>query len=199
MRISPFFLNLRSAYRAELEDLTFDTDGRDVLRQRLTEKRGQMPFLVQMLELSPEMVAVVFHQGLAFPQPAVMDHLIGQEADALPEWSTLAASVGMTPWAHDLAAVVLKAPAGEWFMSLVAGLHYLAGKPVGAPGMHDASQADDASENDDETDGEEGDAEGEGNHDHEDDGDSEDSPRGARARKEAGDDWLAAQGFDRKD
>jgi hypothetical protein len=66
MTISPFFRNLRTAYRAEMDDLTFDSDGRDVLRQRLGEKRKEIGFLVQMMELSPEMVAVIFHQGLRF-------------------------------------------------------------------------------------------------------------------------------------
>ena len=66
MSISPFFLNLRSAYRSEIDDLTFDSDGRDVLHQRLAEKRREISFLVQMMELSPEMVAVIFHQGFAF-------------------------------------------------------------------------------------------------------------------------------------
>ena len=43
-----------------------------------------------MMELSPEMVAVIFHQGLKFTQPAVMDDLLSHEGDELPDWSTLA-------------------------------------------------------------------------------------------------------------
>ena len=39
MSISPFFHELRSAYQAEIDDMTFDSDGRDVLRQRLSERR----------------------------------------------------------------------------------------------------------------------------------------------------------------
>ena len=39
MNITPFFLELRSAYQAEIDDLTFDSEGRDVLRQRLADKR----------------------------------------------------------------------------------------------------------------------------------------------------------------
>ena len=35
MSISPFFHELRSAYQAEINDLTFDSEGRDVLRQQI--------------------------------------------------------------------------------------------------------------------------------------------------------------------
>ena len=73
MNISPFFHQLRSAYQAEIDDLTFDSEGQDVLRQRLTERRKEVGFLLQMMELSPEMVAVIFHQGFQFKQPAVID------------------------------------------------------------------------------------------------------------------------------
>ena len=48
MSISPFFHELRSAYQAEINDLTFDSEGRDVLRQRLTERRKELGFLLQM-------------------------------------------------------------------------------------------------------------------------------------------------------
>ena len=84
MSITPFFLDLRSAYQSEIDDLTFDSEGRDVLLQRLTDKRKEINFLVQMMELSPEMVAVIFHQGFAFRLPAVMDHLLSLEADEFP-------------------------------------------------------------------------------------------------------------------
>ena len=54
MTLSPYFHNLRTAYRAELDDLTSDSEGKDVLQKRLTQKRKEIGFLVQMLELSPE-------------------------------------------------------------------------------------------------------------------------------------------------
>ena len=59
MNLSPFFRNLRSAYQAELDDLTQDSEGKNVLRKRLADKRKEIGFLAQMIELSPEMVAVV--------------------------------------------------------------------------------------------------------------------------------------------
>ena len=175
---SPFFKNLSSAYRAELDDLTFDSEGKDVLRQRLADKRKEMGFLVQMMDLSPEMVAVVFHQAFAFKSPAVMDDLLSFEADELPDWSTLAGDVTIATWAQDLVDAVLAEPGGEWFLTVAASLEYMAGKP----GAH-AADAEDDDESDDEDDF---------------DGDEEERAD-AKARKEAGDDWMAEQGFDRKE
>ena len=91
MKLSPYFYDLRSAYQAELDDLVSDSEGKDVLRKRLAEKRNEIGFLVQMMELAPEMVAVVFHQGFRFVQPAVFEHLICQDADDLPDWDAIAA------------------------------------------------------------------------------------------------------------
>lgn len=176
---SPFFKNLNAAYRAELDDLTFDSEGKDVLRQRLTDKRKEMGFLVKMMELSPEMVAVVFHQAFAFASPAVMDDLLSFEADELPDWHTLAGSVSLAPWAQGLAAAVLSEPGGQWFLTVAASLEYMAGKSGAQAG--DAEGDDEADEDEDEFDGD------------------EEERADAKARKEAGDDWMAEQGFDRKE
>ena len=191
MSISPFFLNLRSSYQSEIDDLTFDSDGRDVLRQRLAEKRSEIGFLVQMMEISPEMVAAIFHHGFNFKRPTVMDHLLGHEADEFPRWSSVSDGIEMAPWAHELAQIVLKAPGGEWFMTVAAGLHYMAGKAEAAPFV---ANADDEFDEDDDGDEDEFDIA-------EDGAESDQSGQSgtARSRKEAGADWLVAQGFDRKD
>ena len=185
MKISPFFLGLRSAYQSELDDLTFDSEGRDVLRQRLSERRKELDFLLQMIELSPEMVAVIFHQGFHFKLPAVMDHLLTHESDEFPDWDSLAHAVHLPPWAHDLTQVVLKEPMGEWFLTVAAGLEYMYSKPGAAP----------ATKNDDHED--------EGADDDGDDRsyafDVDEEEGEARAREEAGADWMVEQGFDRKD
>ena len=193
MNISPFFRNLRSAYQSEMDDLTFDSDGRDVLRQRLADKRKQIGFLVQMMELSPEMVAVVFHQGFAFREPALMEHLLSHEADEFPEWSSLSGGIDLAPWTRELVQVILQSPQGEWFLTLAAGLQYMAGKPDGAFGAQGAS---DASQDEDE------DGESEDTDDYQDEFNTheQDELRGdARTRAEAGAEWLSGQGFDRKD
>lgn len=180
MSLSPFFLQLRSAYQAELDDLTSDSEGRGVLRQRLAEKRQELGFLVKMIEISPEMVAVVFHQAFRFVQPAVLEHLISQDADDLPDWDAIADAVELAPWAQDLVDTILTEPAGPWFMTLAAALEYMHARPGRA--------SDEGGDDTDDDDREDVDA------DHDDDGDAD-----QRARDEAGADWLSDQGFDRKD
>ena len=195
MSISPFFHELRSAYQAEINDLTFDSEGRDVLRQRLAERRKELGFLLQMMELSPEMVAVIFHQGFEFKKPGVMDHLLTQESDELPEWESLADAIVLPQWAQDLAQVVLKQPMGDWFLTVAAGLEYMYNQPDGM------SAAANGEEEDSETAEKPDDGGGEGASDDRADpvdGAGGDDERDARAREEAGADWMAEQGFDRK-
>lgn len=191
MSISPYFLDLRSAYQSEMEDLRFDSEGRDVLHQRLAGKRQEIGFLLQMMELSPEMVAVVFHQGFDFTGRVAMDHLLTHDADVFPAWSSLAGSCELAPWARDLAQIVLEAPGGDRFLTLTAGLEYMAGLPVATSGL--------ALGGDEEEDDEDSDQDGDDDLViFEDDGEG---GRGsdARARQEAGADWLVQQGFDQKD
>ncbi|OYY88706.1 MAG: hypothetical protein B7Y42_14470 [Polaromonas sp. 28-63-22] len=191
MNITPFFLDLRSAYQSEIDDLRFDSEGRDVLRQRLADKRREVGFLVLMMELSPEMVAVIFHQGFEFRLPALMDNLLSLEADEFPEWSHLADGVHMAPWAHELAQIVLKEPGGEWFLTVAAGLEYMAGKPALASAGQDDHEDQEDDEDEEADDADERTA-GQ-------DAAEEAGEGSARARREAGDDWMVEQGFDRKD
>ncbi len=185
MTISPFFADLRAAYQSEIDDLMFDSEGRDVLGQRLADKRCEINFLVQMMELSPEMVAVVFHQGFEYRLPALMDDLLTREADGFPDWSSLADCIQMAPWAQELARVVLKEPGGEWFLTVAAALEYMASRPGALAAAHDAGDEQEREHEDDD----------DGLVDEHDAGQQDD----ARARKEAGDDWMVEQGFDRKD
>ena len=187
MKISPFFLALRSAYQAEMDDMTFDSEGQDVLRQRLADRRKEVGFLLKMIELSPEMVAVVFHQGFQFKLPAVMDHLLSHESDEFPDWDSLADAIHVLPAAQDLSRLVLKEPMGEWFLTVAAGLEYMYSKPDTAT-RHDEADAEDGDEStkDRYSSDPAGGADG-------------DDERDERAREEAGADWLAEQGFDRKE
>ena len=185
MPITPFFRTLRSAYQAEMDDLTFDSEGKDILRQRLAQRRKELPFLLQMLELSPEMVAVVFHQGFRFKQPAAMVDLLGQESDEFPDWESLQDAITLAPWAQELAQTILKQPTGEWFMTVAAALEYM----YSTPDRSHAAQADDEDEDDDKKESD----------DRENSGDQEDEDDEGRAGEEAGADWMVEQGFDRKD
>lgn len=183
MNITPFFRDLRSAYQAELDDLAFDSEGRDLLRQRLGDKRQEIGFLVQMMEISPEMVAVTFHQGFHFTLPAVMDELLKSEAHEFPEWDSLADAVHLHPWAQDLSRVVLREPMGAWFLTVAAALEYMHARPGAASATH-AEEDQDGAE-----------AAREGRPSEFPDDEAED----ARIRDEAGADWMVEQGFDRKD
>jgi hypothetical protein len=184
MSISPFFQELRSAYQSEMDDLTFDSEGRNVLRQRLTQRRNEFDFLLNMIELSPEMVAVTFHQGFRFKLPGVMDHLLTHASDEFPAWHSLADATELTPWAQDLTRVVLKEPMGAWFLTVAAGLEYMYGKAEVPPSVKHETDTD----NDDEATG----------NDHGSELDAEEE-QDARAREDAGADWMVEQGFDRKD
>lgn len=191
MSISPYFLDLRLAYQSEIDDLRFDSEGRDVLHQRLAGKRQEIGFLVQMMDISPEMVAVVFHQGFDFTGMAVMEHLLTHDADGFPAWSSLAGGFELAPWAQDLAHIVLQAPGGDRFLALTAGLEYMAGQPVAVPGSIVRIEDEDDNEDADQD-------SGDGLVIFDDDGEGEESGD-ARARQEAGADWLVQQGFDQKD
>lgn len=181
MNISPFFRNLRSAYEAELEDLRSDSEGRDVMRQRLTQRRKELKFLLQMMELSPEMVAVILHQGFTFKSPAMMEHLLTLAPEDLPDWDSLADAIQPAPWAQDLIQTIRKEPMGDWFLTVAAGLEYMHHKPASAPArIHDP---EDEVEEDAEAEMNPLDAEEEND---------------ARNREEAGADWMVEQGFDRK-
>ena len=192
MSISRYFLDLRSAYQAEMDDLRFDSEGRDVLQQRLAAKRGEIAFLVQMMDIHPEMVAGVFHQGFDFTGKAVMEHLLTHDDDAFPAWESLAGSFVLAPWARELADIVLQSPGGDKFLAVTAGLEYMAGLPVAAGAI--------VSDGDEDEDDEDGDEDKEGGRDgvviFEDD---EEGGGDDRARREAGADWLVQQGFDQKD
>ncbi len=192
MNLSPAFHHLRAAYQAELDDLSFDSEGGDVLRKRLADKRKSLDFLLQMTELSPEMVAVVFHQAFRFTEPAVMHQVISGELDDCPDWDEIRASVVVAPWAQDMAELFLQQADGQRFMTVAAALVF----------MHDAPDARLQAASDEDGDDDDKD----GDHEPDSDGDNDDriendrdDDSDARTAEEAGADWLAEQGFDRKD
>ena len=145
-----------------------------------------------MMELNPEMVAVVLHQAFRFTSPAAMDHLESRDADDLPEWYSISDTIEVQPWARGIVQTILQEPIGEWFMTIAAALEYMHHKPLTA---HERAQLDDA---DDEG---EVDRDEVRNERHEDNHteDHDELEADARAREEAGNDWMVEQGFDRKD
>ena len=193
MNVSEFFHHLHAAYQSELDDLSFDSEGRNVLRQRLLEKRSQISFLRQMIEISPEMVAVVFHGGFHFELPVVMEHLLTLEPEDFPDWDRLGDAVQLTPWAKDLAANFLHEPQGGWFMTVAAALEYLQQRPSAPVHVqHEHHEGDESAH---------GHAAHRRDHDHGHDFDADDdhNHRQDHDHEESSADWLASHGFDRKD
>lgn len=197
MSMSAFFKSLQDGYQSEIEDLRHDSDGADVLKQRLREKRSQLGFLVQMMALSPEMVASVFHGTFHFDSPQAMEKILRLEDDELPDWPALAKSVQLNSTGEELARIVLKEPRGAWFLTVAAALEYLYHRVDAAQAASggQAAQADSA--------------EGEGpartrrardlddGHDWDPD-DAQDASEDVD-QDEASQDWLERQGFDRKE
>jgi len=193
MHTSTYFLDLRSAYQSELDDLQSDSEGNDVLRKRLGEKRKELVFLLKMMECSPEMVVVVLHQAFRFTRAAVMDHLLSREADDLPQWRSISDAIEIAAWARDMVQTILKEPQGEWFMTIAAALEYMHNKP-----LVEAGHAQLAGSQDDEN-GDDLDEARNERHDDNQTEDHDDDEAEARAREEAGNDWMVEQGFDRKE
>ena len=187
MKLSRYFSDLRKAYEAELDDLTSDTEGKDVLKRRLAAKRSEIGFLVQMLDYSPEMVAVVFHRAFRFSKPGAMQRLLTLQPEALPAWPELAGVVVLEPWAEPVALKVLAEPGGAAFMTVAACLEYLH-----AHGHVDTSPERNAEDDEQEAEGRDDDSDGLSADDVRD-------PQDGHSLDEAGADWLADQGFDRKD
>ena len=169
-----------------------DFEGHDVLQKRLAEKRRELGFLVKMMALNPEMVAVVLHQALRFTNPAAMDHLVAQDADNLPEWYSLCDTIEVAPSARDIVQTILKEPMGEWFMTIAAALEYMHHKPL------TATQRAQTEDDDDEGNVDRDEVRNERHEDNRTE-DHDEQEADARAREEAGNDWMVEQGFDRKD
>ncbi|AGX87899.1 hypothetical protein [Candidatus Symbiobacter mobilis] len=182
--MSPFFRTLHTTYQAEIDDLRQDSEGRDVLQRRLAQKRTQFAFLLQMADSNPEMAASALHGGFQFGDRAVLDRLTNLHADKLPAWSKICPTVHVAPWAQPLVAQALVAPEGERFLTIAVVLEYLYQRATHPKPNNTATQAVDeetpkqqhADADPDASDGE--------------DIDDLDSDAGA--------DWLASQGFDRK-
>ena len=110
MHISPFFHNLRSAYEAELDDMRHDSDGQLVLDRRLAQRRGEIEFLVSMMEVSPEMVAVVLHKAFRFTSALAMQQVLASEPEEFPDWDKLSESTVIAPWATPIIKMLRQHP-----------------------------------------------------------------------------------------
>ena len=163
----------RSAY--EIEDLTYDSGGANVLKSRLKQKRDQFAQLLPMIEFEPVMVVPAFHGAFQFGDKVLMEKLVAAKPGAFPAWKTVSASIKMEPWAQKLAQSALKNEGGEQFLLIAAGLEFIL-NGIGATAM--AGEEEPAAP-----------APGEGADEEE----ERDDDLG-----EAGEDFLSEQGFDRR-
>ncbi|MDP9900954.1 hypothetical protein [Variovorax ginsengisoli] len=189
MHVSPFFHNLSAAYLAELDDMRHDSEGRFVLERRLAERRSEIAFLVHMLEVAPEMVAVVLHKAFRFTSTPAMDRLLACEPEDLAAWESLRETIDIAPWARATVHLLREQAAGDHFLSVAAALEYMTGSPRHAPAH--AGDGDDREEDADNVDDDTDDRQPLSADDLDD--------ADGQIREEARADWMAEQGFDRKD
>lgn len=176
MRLSRYFATLSSSYDAELDDLRTDSEGNNVLKKRVADKRKQLSELLMMLEFAPEMVAAAFHGAFIFKDNATIESLLTREANKLPTWSSIQKAIAIEPWAQAMLDTVLSDPHGANFLVTTVGLEYLNRgnqlRTAAAPVVEEEPQETQS---------------------HYDEEDAE------QDLDEAGADWLAEQGFDRKE
>jgi len=174
--LSHYFEDLYKGYQAELEDLETDSEGKNVLAKRLNEKRAQFTSLLPMITVAPEMVAPVFHGAISFRDPHAMVMLSFAEPEDFPAWAILEPTVQFESWAQKNVALVLHEPGGEQFLIATICLEFLYEKNSGQLGQANASPADH----------------------HDGDNDRDEADAAEQDLDEAGADWLADQGFDRR-
>lgn len=174
MKKSYYFAELASSYDAEIQDLLSDSEGKSALKARLAEKRKELQAILPMIEFSPEMVVPVFYDAFSFPHPKALLAAIACEPDdgEFPGWAELSPVVKLESWAQPLLDVVLTERAGEEFMVTAACLEFIREFDNTAQTAVTEDEESSSGQNDDE-------------------GDDDD-----RDLAEAGDDWLAEQGFD---
>jgi hypothetical protein len=187
VNLSQYFEDLNKAYRAELDDMQTDSQGNNVFAARLKEKRQQFTLLMPMIAFAPEMVAPAFHTGVSFDDPHAMMKLSFLEPEEFPSWLKLTEAIRFEAWAEKLVAIAVAEPGGERFLSTTMCLEFL-------HGMHSAKHtlAHDAAEQDDDGEGENAEEHDHNEHNERNEGDDRDL-------EAAGADWLAEQGFDRRE
>lgn len=169
MNKSYYFAELAAAYDAEIQDLLSDSEGKSALQARLAEKRRELKALLPMLEFSPEMVVPVFYDALSFTDPHVLAATVCCEPEDgdFPAWDHLSPVISLANWALPLLETVLAEAAGDHFMVTVAGLEFLRKYDSASAAQADVEEKDE-----------------------------EDADAAEQDLAEAGDDWLAEQGFD---
>lgn len=186
MSLSPYFHDLQSAYEAEIDDLTSDSEGKDVLQRRLKDKRSGFPAIVGLLDTDMLLLAPAFHGAFQFPEHRTepLEDLLSRSPGDFPPWAQIAGFVEVAGWARPMVELAMREPLGDDFMSTVVGLEYARLRHKGGGGA--AWAGSEAGE----------DASGE---DRDYDGNAEEGEElGSADAESLGEDFLEEQGFDRK-
>lgn len=149
MKISHYFADLRPIYVAEIEDLTTDSGGGDVLNARLKAKRSQISDLLPMMETNPEMLAVAFHKGMTVNNPKTIFRLLAKEPFEFPSWDSVSGSVEFEPWASDLVDMLHATEGGEQFLLTTVALEYLYSLSEASEHLPEERDSDDESDESD--------------------------------------------------
>jgi hypothetical protein len=126
MKVSETLQTLLEAYEAELHDLRYDSEGRDILQTRLDEKRRALDSLLPMIEICPELVAPAFHGAFDFSGPGNIriERLVAEDPSQT-HWDELAKLAALAAWAKPLVAKILHAQGGTEFLVRTLFLEYL--------------------------------------------------------------------------
>ena len=126
MILSRYFHDLHGSYQAEIEDLRYDSEGKDVLQTRLAQKRRELSSIMPLIDVDPVMVATAFDGAFDFePADAVLfEELLAREPGEFVPWLETAAGVGIADWAEPMIEQALDQELGQDFISTVLGLEY---------------------------------------------------------------------------
>lgn len=186
MMLSEYFSELIKSYLDEVDDLVTDSDGKSVLQKRLNVKRREIDAILPMIDFSPEMVAVMFYGAFEFLAPETMLRIVQCEPDDadFPRWDEVMTDLTLQDWARPLVESTLRAAGGDAFMVTTAALEFW--RTRGTPASSAQTRAAER-ENDSDP--------------HADDGNGplDSDTYGSDELAEAGEDWLAEQGFDTLD
>ena len=191
MKTSRYFSALISSYQAEIDDLSTDSEGKNVLASRLKTKRKQVPQLLMMLSSAPEMVAAAFHGAFGFKQRKPIEALVAKEGH-FPAWATLKPALTVEPWADSLIDAVLTSEDGEHFLATTVGLEFLFKHSSEQPVVVQHDDSDDDGQEHEQRDLDDDYLSSDDRVDHEGESNEFDLDK-------AGADFLADQGFDRKE
>jgi hypothetical protein len=128
MNISPYFTELIKYYRSELQDLTSDCDDRNILKNRLADKRNEFQELVPMIHQYPELVAVIFHGQVTIYNDEILNKITNLEPTDFPDWSSFANIIQFSEETQPIVNELLDIDKGNEFLIKVACLEYLFNK-----------------------------------------------------------------------